>query len=95
MTGLLTFGFECTRGSSDMDPPREKDWDRNGGRWRIGEYMKKVYDKIYWVFALLAAASVGVQGVKTITTPQSRLNEYRRCLSYTSLSPYLLTRGVK
>jgi hypothetical protein len=64
---------------SDMDllkPSKENDWDRDGARWRVGEYMQKAYDKVDWVFALLAAASVGVQGVKTVTTPQSQLNEY-------------------
>lgn len=72
-------------GGSDVDMPKAKDWDRGGGRWRIGEYMQQVYDKAYWIFALLAAASVGVQGVKTVTTPQSRLNEYCKCFSCTSL----------
>lgn len=69
----------------DLLGPGVGDWERNGGRWRIGEYMQKLYDKVDWVFALLAAASVGVQGVKTVTTPESRLNEFCKCLPCPSL----------
>jgi predicted nucleotidyltransferase len=65
VTCLLTIGFDFF---SDVDLLKsgKEDWERSGGRWRIGEYMQKVYDKVGWVFALLAAASVGVQGVKTV-----------------------------
>ncbi len=69
-----------------------EDWERNGGRWRVGEYMQKVYDKVDWVFALLAAASVGVQGVKTVTTPESRLNEHCKSSPYPSLFALSLIR---
>jgi len=54
--------------------------------------MQKVYDKVDWVFALLAAASVGVQGVKTVTTPESRLNEHCKSSPYPSLFALSLIR---
>ena len=78
---------DWSRFYSDVDLLKAgvEDWERNGGRWRTGEYMQKVYDKVDWVFALLAAASVGVQGVKTVTTPESRLNEQCKSSPYPSL----------
>jgi hypothetical protein len=78
-----------------LKPDEEKDWDGRGGRWRVGEYMQKAYDKVDWVFALLAAASVGVQGVKTVATPESLLNEYCKCLFCTSSSSPSLISAVQ